>query len=59
MIRLCRCAGWSKSVLYAHIIRYFSFDANHLVNTGKHVLSCAYSRDLYKPAHDFVANKRV
>ena len=32
MIRLYRCAGWSKSVLYAHIIRYFSCDANHLEN---------------------------
>ena len=32
MIRLYRCAGWSKSVLYAHVIWYFSYDANHLEN---------------------------
>ena len=32
MIRLYRCAGWSKSVLYAHVIWYFSCDSNHLEN---------------------------
>ena len=32
MIRLYRCAGCSKSVLYAHVIWYFSCDANHLEN---------------------------
>ena len=60
MIRLYRCAGWSESVLYAHVIWYFSCDANHLENIqGNILILCIQLRHIFKPAHDFVANSRV
>ena len=59
MIRLYRCAGWSKSVVHAHVIRYFSCDSNHLENIQANVPYHVHTVETYKPAHDFVANSRV
>ena len=47
MIRLYRCAGWSKSVLYAHDIRYFSCDSNHLVNIQGNVPYLMHTVETY------------
>ena len=47
MIRLYRCAGWSKSVLYAHVIRYFSCDSNHLENIQGNVPYLVHTVETY------------
>ena len=47
MIRLYRCAGWSKSVLYAHVLWYFSCDANHLENIQGNVPYLVHTVETY------------
>ena len=47
MIRLYRCAGWSKSVLNAHDIRYFSCDSYHLVNIQGNVPYLMHTVETY------------
>ena len=44
---------------YAHVIRYFSCDSNHLENIQGNVPYHVHTAETYKPAHDFVANSRV
>ena len=47
MIRLYRCAGWTKSVLYAHVIWYFSCDANHSENIQGNVPYLVHTVETY------------
>ena len=47
MIRLYKCADWSKSVLYAHAIRYFSCDSNHLENIQGNVPYLVHTVETY------------
>ena len=47
MKRLYRGAGWSKSVLYAHVIQYFSCDSNHLENIQGNVPYLLHTVETY------------
>ena len=47
MIRLYRCACWSKSFLNAHVIWYFSCDANRLENIQGNMPYLVYTVETY------------